>query len=96
MKPNLNTLPLGLLTGIIAPLIIFLIFYFMKFSNASFGEYINILIKRDIIVQIISLCVIVNLGLFFLFIQTHRYYSARGIIMATFLYAIGIVLFKFI
>jgi ABC-type spermidine/putrescine transport system permease subunit II len=96
MKINYNTLTLGLTAGLFAPVLIFLGFYFIKFNQMPFVEFLKTLITKDIIVPIISLCVIVNLGLFFLFLQTHRYYSARGIIMATFIYAIAIVIFKFI
>jgi hypothetical protein len=40
----------------------------------------------------ISLCVIMNLGLFFIFYKLKMDRSARGIILATFLYA-GLVVY---
>jgi NADH:ubiquinone oxidoreductase subunit K len=96
MKVNLNTLAIGLIMGLAAPLINFLGFYLLKYTHVQLIEFIDFLIRRNVIIQIISLCVIANLGIFFLFIQTHRYYSARGVIMATFIYAIGAIIFKFI
>jgi hypothetical protein len=93
-KINFNTLPIGLLLGLFLPMVMFMAFYGVKFSHLEFMEFVQLMIDRDIIIQIISLCVIVNLLTFFLFIQTHRYYSARGVIMATFIYAIVVVIFK--
>ncbi|MDQ3190994.1 MAG: hypothetical protein M3Q58_05320 [Bacteroidota bacterium] len=95
-KINFNTLPVGLLLGLIGPFLILLAFWGIKFNQLSFMEFIQVLIKNNVVVQLISLSVIINLFIFFLFIWTHRYYSARGVIMATFIYTIGVVIFKFI
>jgi hypothetical protein len=93
-KINLNSLPIGLLVGLFIPMVLFMAFYGLKFSHLTLSEFISLMIARDIIIQVISLCVIVNLLTFFLFIWSHRYFSARGVIMATFIYAIIVVIFK--
>jgi hypothetical protein len=96
MKLNLNTQPIGLFFGLLAPIIVFLLFYLFKYSHITFSRFIDVLMAGDVFVQILSMCVIVNLLIFFLFIWTHRYYAARGVIMATFIYTIGVVIIKFI
>lgn len=93
-KININTLPIGVVLGILAPVLVFFIFYLIKFSQFSVKEFFYILITKNVFVQLISLCVIANLLVFFLFIWTHRYYAARGVIMATFIYTIGVVAYK--
>jgi hypothetical protein len=96
MRFLLNTQPVGLALGLIAPMIVFLGFYFFKYSEIHFSEFLDFLISRNVIVQVLSICVIINLLLFFIFIWTNRLYAARGVIMATFIYAIIVVIFKVI
>ncbi len=95
-KINFNTLAIGVLLGLIAPLLILLAFWGIKFGHLALSEFLQVMISNNVFVQLISLCVIINLFIFFLFIWTHRYYAARGVIMATFIYTIGVVIFKFI
>jgi hypothetical protein len=96
MKFLLNTQPVGLIMGLIAPVIVFLGFYVFKYSGITFFEFLDFLISRNVIVQVLSICVIINLLLFFIFIWTNRLYAARGVILATFIYAIVVVIFKVI
>jgi hypothetical protein len=92
----MNTVPqarfdsgwIGLSLGLIAPLLTLYIFYLVKYSQLSFRQfYTNILLAHNIIVPSISVCVITNLLVFFIFIWTHRNLSARGVIFSTFIYA---------
>ena len=78
---------LGAITGLIAPLISLFVFYLVKYSQISFSKFFNdILLGYNILLPVISLCVIVNLLVFFIFIWTNRNYSARGVLLATFVY----------
>ncbi len=95
MKLKLDSQVIGLAFGLIAPIIVFFGFYVFKYSQIPFSEFLDFLRGANVIVQVLSICVIINLLIFFLFIWTHRYFSARGVIMATFVYAIIVVIFKF-
>ncbi|MBN8702092.1 MAG: hypothetical protein J0M08_03450 [Bacteroidetes bacterium] len=87
-----NTQKLGVLLGLIAPSIAFGLFYVINFSHMPFESFITKIKLAHIYTPLISLCVIANLPTFFGFIWTERYYSARGVLLSTFLYA-GLVVF---
>jgi hypothetical protein len=87
---------IGWLIGIISPLIIFLIFYVMKYSEMEFLAYLRNVWQMKIFMKILSLCVFPNLGFFFLFYRKKYDMAARGVIMATFMYAFAVLVTKLI
>ena len=77
----------GWLLGTVVPLVIFIITYWVKFREYEFLVYINNLLHMKVLFKILSLCVFPNLA-FFLFFYRQKYdMAARGVIMATFMYA---------
>jgi hypothetical protein len=84
----------GFLIGLIAPLLIFLIFYELKYSQINLGAYIKNIWQMQILLKIMSLCAFPNLGFFFLFYQLKYDLAARGVIMATFIYAFIVLVAK--
>ena len=96
-KPYLkyNTEKIGLISGLIIPVITIIIFYFVR-NPKSLEIFINRIIGVNIYSELVSVCVVPNLLLFFIFIWTDRMYSARGVIGATFIYAIIIVILKYL
>jgi len=86
----------GWLIGIIAPLVIFLIAYEVKYSEMEFSVYLRNVWQMKIFLKILSLCVFPNLGFFFLFYRLKYDLAARGIIMATFMYAFLVLVAKLI
>jgi hypothetical protein len=87
----------GLFLGIIAPFILLLAYYFYGFSTQlTFFKYIKFLLASQIFTQIASICVIINLLLFFIFIWTYNNYAARGVLMATIIYALVIAFATFV
>jgi hypothetical protein len=95
MKSRFNNLPLGLILGIIAPVITMVIVYYARFSNYVFNELIDFLLDTQIFTKIVSLCVIPNLVFFFIFIRLNYLYSARGVLLATILFAIFVFITRF-
>src|SRR3954469_15508999 len=88
---------LGFVLGMSAPFLTLYIFYLVKFNHLTFGEfYENILFANNILTASISLCVITNLLVFFIFIWTNRNFSARGVLFSTFIYAGYVVYQKYI
>lgn len=91
-----DRLLIGWLIGIISPLIIFLIVYELKYSDMEFMVYLRNVWQMKIFLKILSLCVFPNLGFFFLFYRLKYDMAARGVIMATFMYAFFVMVGKFI
>lgn len=96
MKSKFNSLRLGLILGLILPVISILVFYLFNCKNYTLPDFIKQLISRNVYTQLISLCVVPNLLLFFLFIWRNFFLSARGVLFATFIYAFLVVVIKFL
>jgi len=96
VKRNFNNGWIGFACGLSAPLCTLYIFYLIRYSHLSFYRFMDILFAHNILTPAISLCVIMNLLVFFIFIWTNRNFSARGVLFATFIYAGYVVYQKYI
>lgn len=85
----------GLVIGLIVPLVGLIIFYFSKSYDMNFVEYLKTIKGIGIASPLLSLCVIPNLLAFFIFIWQDKLIYARGVMMATLLYAIAVFIIKF-
>ncbi len=94
-RSGLNRFWLGFLLGLGLPLVIFLLYFLFRFQGISISEYVQILIKSDKFVHVMSLSVFPNLAPFMFFVQTDRFKSGRGIMAVTVVYAILIFALKF-
>ena len=95
MKYKYDKLQLGLILGMLAPILTMVIIYIVKFTDYSLSELVDLLVQKKIFTKIVSLCVIPNLALFFLFLNKFLYRSARGILLATIIFAIFVFITKF-
>ena len=86
----------GWLLGSLMPLIFFLAIYLVKFSETEFRVYLNNLWYMKVFFKIMSLCVFPNLVFFLVFYRMKYDMAARGVIMATFIYAFLVMFAKFI
>jgi len=86
----------GFIPGLIGPLLGILFFYVLKYSDHTFAEYLVLVKQPSVLSPLLSFGAIINLFIFFPFIWNHRYNAARGVIGATILYMIPIVITKFI
>lgn len=86
----------GLIIGIVLPIIIFLITYEVKYSEMDFVVFLKSMWEMKIFMKLLSLCVFPNLGFFFLFYRNKYDMAARGVIMATFIYAFAVLIAKLI
>ena len=91
-KANLhyNTEKLGIFAGLVVPLIVIIGFYKYRGSE-SIDAFFEKIVSVGIFSELVSLCVVPNLLLFFIFIWTNRLKSARGVIGATFIYALIVI-----
>ena len=60
----------------------------MKNLAMEFNEYIEYMIQHRFVTKILSVAVVSNLAVFFLFLQGDRYKSARGVILATLVFGL--------
>lgn len=95
-KKRFDRMLSGWLIGTILPLIIFLITYQVKYSETEFLIYVKNLWHIKVFMKILSVCVFPNLALFFLFYRIKYDMAARGVIMATFIYAFLVLIAKLI
>ncbi len=88
---------IGFLLGFFFPIASLYAFQLIWYSKLSFIDFYNrILLANGVATASISLCVISNLLVFFIFIWTDRNSSARGVVFSTIFYAAYIVYKKFI
>lgn len=90
-----NHLIIGFIIGLLAPTIGITIFYFTKFESIGISEFLKISVEEKMLSPLLSLSAVINLGVFYLFIQFDKLKTGRGIILATFIYGLAIVLLKF-
>ncbi len=96
MNCKCNKLYIGLLIGLILPIITsYAIFYFRFGDTLSFKEFADGLLQLHGFTKLLSLSVIPNLLFFLIAIKLERLLAARGIVTATLLYAIVVVILKF-
>ena len=93
LKPEkFNKLWVGLLSGLILPMIAFYFGWKIKYPETGFVEYLEILKILGIFLKVSSLCVAINLILFYPFLNSNRFLATRGVLMATLIYALVIML----
>jgi hypothetical protein len=90
-----DNLKLGLILGFIAPLIVFLIVYFIRFSGYAFDEFLRVFINEKKLITFWGVwCLVGNIALFTYYINTAKDKTAKGIFAITVVYGIGILLLK--
>ena len=93
-----DNLRLGLVLGLVAPIISLVIDYFVKFyPTYSFRDFLDFMRTNKSQITAISVpCLVLNIALFTIYINSHRDQTAKGVFAATLIYAIVALLFKFI
>jgi len=85
---------IGFLIGLVANISGSYLYIFF-FSKYELETTLEIALEQDVLGNIIALGALLNLGIFFVFLKKKKYYRARGVIAATLLAAIMIVVVKF-
>ncbi len=91
---NISKIKHGFYPGIIFPIIIFLVFYIVQYKEVSFKDYIESMWQFQLLFKLLSLCVVPNLLLFLYYFKQKKDMAARGVLMATFLYAFIVLISK--
>ena len=93
-----DNLRLGLILGLVAPLLSLVVYYFVKFYPLyTVRDFLNFIQSNKTQITAISVpCLVLNIVLFTVYINSHRDKTAKGVFAATLIYAIIALLFKFI
>ena len=88
---------IGLLIGLISNAIgVYLYLFFLSgVKKLSIESTFQVTIEQGLIGNIIILGALLNLAVFFIFLKKKKYYRARGVILATLIAAIVILVSKF-
>ena len=90
-----DNLKLGLVLGLVGPVLGLIIVYFLKFSSYSFMDFLDYFFNDSkLITSIGALCLLANAVLFTIYINTHRDNTAKGIFVTTLIYGIAILIIK--
>jgi hypothetical protein len=86
---------LGLILGLVGPLLGLLVLHQWKFPDLRLLEFINVFIQENrLITSIGSMSLLVNAALFTIYVNTDRDRTAKGIFIVTLFYGVGIILIK--
>lgn len=92
---NLDKLWVGLGAGLVAPAIAFFSYYSINYWGMPYWRFIRYLKMGDTYTSIVTLCILSNLAIFYLFIWRKKYSGARGVLAATFVWAAIIMYLKY-
>jgi hypothetical protein len=91
-----DSLKLGLILGFLAPLISLVVYYLLRFfplfTVSDFFTFVSA--NKSQITAISVPCLILNIALFTIYINSHRDQTAKGIFAVTLFYAITALLLK--
>ncbi len=89
-----DSVALGLIAGLVLPVLTLVVIWIIRYEG-GLGEFLSSFRQMSMLSKVISLAAIPNLLLFFLFIWTNRIFSARGVIFATLVVAMVMLVIKF-
>jgi hypothetical protein len=90
-----DNIRLGLVLGLIMPLLVFVLIYFFRFSAYDFNEFVRVFFsEKKLITFFGAWCLVGNIALFTIYINSGRDQTAKGIFAITLLYGIGVLLLK--
>ena len=90
-----DNLRLGLILGFLSPVLGFFIYYLVKFRLFSFPEFLQLLrANPSLLTSIISLSLITNAVVFTIYINRQNDKTAKGVFIATCIYALVALSFK--
>ena len=93
-----DNLRLGLVLGLVAPILSLFTYYFIKFYPLyTVRDFFYFMQTNKSQITAISVpCLVLNIVLFTIYINSHKDNTAKGIFAATIIYAIVALLFKFV
>lgn len=91
-RHRLDKTAIGTAIGFALPVVVFFVVYLFGNNNVSFFDYMRGLLKLQALIKLGSLCVFLNSAVFMGFIQLKFEKAARGVLGATIIYAIIVMI----
>jgi len=95
MRKKIDKLWIGSVLGLLVPALSLWIYVLLRFDELAFGDFIKTWFKMGILTHMISLAVLPNLAVFFIFIKTNYLKAARGVLLSTILFAFTVLIIRF-
>ena len=92
-----DNLWMGLVMGIIAPMLGILVFKFTKFSMFSMKETLQFMFLEPgyrTLTAALSMSLLLNAAIFTLYINSRKDQTAKGIFITTLVYGLGVLIIK--
>lgn len=90
-----DNLKLGLVLGLLGPILGLVVIYFVRFPSYRFTDFLDYFIHDNkMITSVGALSLLANAVLFTIYVNTQRDDTAKGIFIVTLIYGIGILLLK--
>ena len=90
-----DSLRLGLVLGFLAPFAGLFVYYLLQFRMFTLREFFQVIFtQKALLTGIVSISLIANAIVFTYYINTRKDRTARGIFIATCIYAISALLYK--
>lgn len=94
LKHKIDKIWVGFIVGLILPLIALAVFYASSYAYMTAPDFLRKMAFQAILIKLLSLCAVVNLGGFFLFFQFKKDKAARGVVFATLIIALVVMVKK--
>ena len=85
----------GFITGLALPVIVFLIVFIVS-KDKDPGSYLQRILDRNLITNMMSLCVFPNVFAFLIFNRFDKLQSSKGVLGVTIIWALTVFLIKMI
>ena len=90
-----DRLSLGIILAAIVPLVVALAIYYIRFSYYDFAEFINVIkTESRLLTFFAAWCLVANIGLFTLYINSGKYNTAKGVFGVTVFYGLAFLVMK--
>jgi hypothetical protein len=86
----------GFIIGLLSSLILSYIIFWSNNPGMEDEAYMKIFLKGKLIVPVMSISLLANFGLFFIFIKLYKDDISKGILISTMLIGLVILILKFI
>jgi hypothetical protein len=94
-KVRLNTLWFGTVSGVLIPAMFFILIYLVRGSHLELSTFLREFYIIKALPKLISLCLLPDMIIFFIFMRLEYLRAARGVILSLFIYAVVILALKF-
>ncbi len=91
MNRKADKIWVGLLSGILLPFLVMFLFYLSSYAYLTVPDFMRKMVFAAIFFKVLSLCAIVNLLTFFTFYKSKHDRAAKGVILATMIFAFVVI-----